>query len=366
MKIDAIDLKLRSKLEEKQLIKSFKKIIKQSSFVLSKQVTNFEKKISNYLKAKYCLGCNSGTDALMMALWAAEVKKGDEVITTPISFVATIAAIKHVGAKPILVDVGEDLNIDTNLIERKITKRTKAIMPVHWGGRICNMKKINKISKKYNLKIIEDSAQAIGGYCKSTKKFAGNLGDIGCFSAHPLKILNAVGDGGYIVTNNKRIYEKIKMYRNHGIDGNEVEIFGVNSRLDSIHAEILSFRLKSVKKIINKRAANIKFYKKFINTDQISFLKDDPNYINSNNLFHIFANNRDSLVKYLKKKGIDVKIYYPTPLHLLKSSKELGYKKGSLPKAEYYTKKIVSLPFHQYLKKKQITEVINAVNKFYK
>ena len=218
---------------------------------------------------------------------------------------------------------------------------------------MCDMKKINKISKKYNLKIIEDSAQAIGGYCKSTKKFAGNLGDIGCFSAHPLKILNAVGDGGYIVTNNKRIYEKI-------------EIFWVNSRLDIIHAEILSFRLKSVKKIINKRAANIKFYKKFINTDQISFLKDDPNYINSNNLFHIFANNRDSLVKYLKKKGIDVKIYYPTPLHLLKSSKELGYKKGSLPKAEYYTKKIVSLPFHQYLKKKQITEVINAVNKFYK
>ena len=189
------------------------------------------KKICKYVGAKYCLGLNSGTDALMMSLWATGISKGDEVITSPISFIASASSIIHLGAKPVFVDVKEDLNIDPDLIEKAITKKTKAIMPVHWTGRICDMNKIKKIAKKYKLLVIEDAAQAMGSY--SNKKHAGTFGNISAFSTHPLKNLNALGDGGFIITDNKKYYDKIKLYRNHGLKSRDnVEIVGVNSRLD--------------------------------------------------------------------------------------------------------------------------------------
>jgi dTDP-4-amino-4,6-dideoxygalactose transaminase len=366
MKIQLVDLDQRTKDEKKDLKKCFNKILSNKSFVLGNELNLFEKDIQKFTKSKYCLGLNSGTDALMLGLWALGIKKGDEVITTPLSFVATIGAITHLGAIPVFVDVGEDLNINPKLIEKKITKKTKAILPVHWGGRMCKMDEIMSIAKKNKILVIEDAAQAIGGYYK--KKHAGTFGEVGAFSAHPLKILNGIGDGGYLITNNKKIYDRIKKYRNHGLVGrDEVEFFGVNSRLDCLQAEILRFRLNKVNDIIKKRTRNISLYRKLIKTKRVNFLEvNDSKTKNTFNLFHAFAEKRDKLIKFLNKMEIDCKVYYPTPLHLHKASIGLGYKKGSLPKAEMLVKKIVSFPFHQYLNKRQIEYVAKKINYFYK
>ena len=263
MKIDFIDLKQRYKDEKKDLLKIFDKVLKKGSLILTKEVENFENNICDYTKSKYCLGLNSGTDGLMMALWALGIKKGDEIITTPLSFVASIGAIVHVGAVPVFVDVKNDLNINEDLIQAAITKKTKAIMPVHWTGKICEMDKIMKIAQKNKLYVIEDAAQGMGSFYKN--KHAGTFGDIAAFSAHPLKNLNAIGDGGFVITNNEKLYKKINLYRNHGIKSRDyVEFFGVNSRLDSLNAEILSFRLKKLKSIITKRRKNVSLYRKYL------------------------------------------------------------------------------------------------------
>ena len=364
MKVELIDLRERFKEEEKAIIKIVKKVLSKGNLVLTKEVQNFENSICKYTGSKYCLGLNSGTDALMMSLWSSGIKKGDEVITSPISFVATANSIIHVGAKPVFVDIDDDLNINPKLIESAITKNTKAIMPVHWTGRVCKMDKIVKIAKNYNLKIIEDAAQATGAYYKD--KHAGTFGNISAFSTHPLKNLNALGDGGFIVTNEKKLYDKIKLYRSHGLEGrDDAKIIGVNSRLDSLNAEVLSFRLKKLKNIINRRKKNIDYYKKYIKTDKVKILKDDKNEKNAYVMFITLAENRDKLQKYLKKFNIQSLLYYPTPLHLHNSMKYLGYKKGDLLNAENITSKVISFPHHQHLSEKQIKFVSEKINKFY-
>jgi len=366
MKVDLIDLVARYKDEKKEINNCINKVLKKGHLILTKEVDDFEKSICNFTHSKFCLGLNSGTDALMMALWSCGVGKGDEVITTAKSFIATMAAIIHVGAKPVLVDVNEDLNIDANLIEEKITKNTKVILPVHWTGRICNMEQINKISKKYNLIVIEDAAQAMGSYYK--KQHAGSFGTIACYSAHPLKNLNALGDAGYITTNDENIYKKIKLYRNHGLRArDDVEIFGVNSRLDSLNAEILSMRLKKLKVIIAKRRKNIELYKKLLkNIKEIKIPNDTKDEFSSYVMFITLCEKRNELQKYLQSFNIQSLIYYGTPMHLHEASKKLGFKKGDYPKAEYYCEKVLALPHHQYLRDDQIEFVCKKIESFYK
>ena len=365
MKVEFIDLKKRYIEEKSEILKCIKTVLSKGSFVLTKEVENFEKLICNYTGSKYCIGVNSGTDGLMMSLWAMGIKKGDEIITSPISFIASASSIIHLGAKPIFVDVDNDLNINPDLIRQKITKKTKAIMPVHWTGRICNMKKILSIAKKANIDVLEDAAQAMGSYYM--KKHAGTFGKVSAFSTHPLKNLNSVGDGGFIITDNKRIHDKIKLYRNHGLKGRDnVEIIGVNSRLDSLHAEILSFRLKRLKSIISRRQKNIDLYRKYIETDKVRIIDDEQFQNNSYVMFITLCENRDQLQKYLKKYDIQSLIYYGTPLHLHKATKFLGYKKGDFPNAEKFTKQVLSFPFHQHLKEKEIKFVCQKINDFYK
>jgi|TARA_B110000902_G_scaffold208105_1_gene237383 dTDP-4-amino-4,6-dideoxygalactose transaminase len=364
MKVELIDLRDRFKEEGKAIIKIVEKVLSKGNLILTKEVQNFEKSICKFTGAKFCLGLNSGTDALMMSLWSSGIKRGDEVITSPISFVATANSIIHVGAKPVFVDVGDDLNINPDLIEAVITKNTKAIMPVHWTGRVCEMDKIIKIAKKYKLKIIEDAAQATGAYYKG--RHAGTFGKISAFSTHPLKNLNALGDGGFIITNEKKLYDKIKLYRSHGLEGrDDAKIIGVNSRLDSLNAEVLSFRLKKLKNIINRRKRNINYYKKYIKTDKVKILNDGKNEKNAYVMFVTLAENRNKLQEYLKKFNIQSLLYYPTPLHLHNSMKYLGYKKGSLINAERITSKVISFPHHQHLTEKQIKFVSEKINKFY-
>ena len=364
MKIELIDLKKRYKDESKEILSSIKRVLSKGHLVLTEELYKFEKKVCNFTNSKYCLGLNSGTDALMMSLWSLGIGKNDEVITSPTSFVATIGAIVHVGAKPVFADIRNDLNIDPEKIERKITKKTKAIMPVHWAGKMCEMDKIYKIAKKHKLYIIEDAAQGMGSYYK--KKHSGNFSDIAAFSTHPLKNLNGLGDGGFITTNKKNLYNKIKLYRNHGLKSRDnVNIFGVNSRLDVLNAEVLNFRLKKLKNVILKRRKNIELYRKFIKTKKIIIPSDDRNYFSSYTIFVCLCEKRNQLQKFLSKRGIQSLIYYGVPLH-----KHVAYKKynkinETLPVAEKLAKKVLALPHHQNMTENQIRYVCKEINNFY-
>lgn len=363
MIIPFVDLKQRYIDENKDLNKVINRVLASGNLIGSNDVLTFEQNICTLLGQKYCVSLNSGTDALMMALHALGIGKGDEVITTPLSFIATVGAIVHVGAKPIFVDVDESLNIDANLIEKAITKKTKAIIPVHWTGRMCDMKKISKIAKNNKLYVIEDAAQAIGSTFNGSKP--GKFSDVATFSAHPLKILNAVGDGGFLVSNNKKLCEFINKYKNHGLVGRDnVEIFGINSRLDAVNAGILNFRLKKLNKIIKTRQKNIDLYKKLIKVDNFSIIDEYNNSINSNTMFVALCEKRDDLNNFLRSKGIESLIYYGKALHQHDAYLK-NFGKENYPVAEDLVKKVISLPFHQYLSNKEIIHVANNVNKFY-
>jgi dTDP-4-amino-4,6-dideoxygalactose transaminase len=362
-KVELIDLRARYSDERNKIINILDKLLKKGNLILTPEVELLENEIANYTGSKYCLGLNSGTDALMMSLWACGIKKGDEVITSAISFIASAGAIVHLGAIPIFADVNEDLNIDPLNIEKLITRKTKAIMPVHWTGRMCDMDKITKISKKYNLKIIEDAAQGMGSYYK--KKHAGRFSKVAAFSAHPLKNLNGIGDSGFITTDDKSIYNKIKLYRNHGLAGRDnVKIFGVNSRMDTINAEIIRFRLKKLKTVITKRKKNIRYYRNFLRTDKVKIIPDKKFETNSYVMFIVLCENRDELKKYLEKHKIQSLIYYGNPLHKHEASKGIKLK-STLQKSEYYASKVLALPHHQNLSKKDIFYVCEVINKFY-
>mgnify|MGYP006093675891 CR=1 FL=1 len=365
MKIEIIDLKKRYKEERTDLLKIIDSVLSKGHLVMTEEVKEFEQKVCEYTGSKYCVSLNSGTDALMMALWASGVKKGDEVITTPKTFIATIGAIVHVGAKPILVDVDEDLNMNADLIEKKITNKTKAIMPVHWTGRMCNMQKIKMISKKYGIDIIEDAAQGMGSYYK--KKHAGTFSKVAAFSCHPLKNLNALGDSGFVITDDQSIYQKILLNKNHGLVArDEINSFGLNSRLDSINAKVLTYRLKKLKNLIKKRKKNINLYKKYIKTSKLSIISENSDSVSSHVIFNVLCENRDELKNYLEKNSIQSLIYYGTPVHLHKPMKKFGYKKGDFPVAENLCKKILALPHNQYIKEKEIEYISNKINEFYK
>jgi dTDP-4-amino-4,6-dideoxygalactose transaminase len=350
----------------KTIFSKLEKVVKKGDYTLGNKVNEFENKISKLLNAKYVVALGSGTDALMLSLKALGVKEGDEVITTPYTFYATIGAIVTAGAIPIFVDVTNDYNINPNLIEKKITKKTKAILPVHWSGRICNMKQIIKIANKHSIPIVEDACHAITA--TQGNKFAGNFGTFGCFSLHPLKNLNVWGDGGFLLTNSKKYYEKILLLRNHGLISRNVnKIFGYNSRLDTVQAVVAIELLKKIKKITNCRISNSKYLD--------SKLKKLPNIITKDRapenkeVFHLYEfrvlNNklRNKIIKFLIKNKIDAKIHYPIPMHLQPASKIYGYKKGDFPVTEKLANTSISLPVHEFITKKNIDFIVNIIKK---
>tara|TARA_B100001769_G_C22070305_1_gene576057 strand:- start:214 stop:1320 length:1107 start_codon:yes stop_codon:yes gene_type:complete len=365
MKIPYVNLNLQWKKERKNLLKIIDRTLGEDKWVGGKHIEKFEKKISKICNTKYAVGLNSGTDALTLGLHLLGVRKGDEVITVPNSFVASVGVIVHLGARPILIDVLDDQTMDPKLLEKAITKKTKAIMPVHLTGRISEMLEINKIAKKYNIPVIEDAAQCIGS--KHFGNPAGSLGSIGCFSAHPLKNLNAVGDSGYLTTNNYEIYRKIKQLKSHGmVSRDRIKSFGYVSRMDNIQAAVLNFRLKNLKKVIEKRRKNFKLYEKYLDTKNIYFPIEKKYQYNTYHTFVIQSNKRDKLKKYLNNKGIGTAIHYPIPIHLQPPAKYFGYKKGSFKIAEKQAKTVLSLPIHQNLSKKQIKYISDNINLFNK
>ena len=335
---------------------------------MGENVKKFEQEFAKFCNTKYAIGVGNGTDALYLALRALGVKKGDEVIIPAKTFVATAEPITLNGAKSVLVDIDpETFNIDTKQIEKAITKRTKAIMPVHLYGQPSDMAPILKIAKKHKLFVIEDAAQAHGANYKGKK--VGSMGDVSCFSFFPAKNLGAYGDGGIVVTNNQKIAEKIFMLRDHGRRDKHADQYthqteGVNSRLDELQAAILRVKLRHLPDWNRKRQKNTKIYNSFLKKiKEIKVPKIQPGFESVYHLYVIRTNNRDALKKALKEIGIATGVHYPIPLHLQPALKYLGYKKGDFPEAEKAAKEVLSLPMYPELSKRQIKFIADSIQK---
>ncbi len=351
----------------KNIFKSWKKLIKSTQFTLGPYVEDFENNFAKYIGVKYCISTNNGTDALILCLKSLGIKKGDEVITVTNTFYATVGAIVAVGAKPILVDCDKRYQIDTEQIIKKINKKTRAIMPVHWAGASPNMEKIMNISKKYNIHVIEDACMGIGG--KWNNKSPGTFGIVNAFSMHPLKSLNVMGDGGMIVTENKKIAIWLKKYRNHGmINRDNLEFWGVNARLQPLQAIVANEGLRKINTVISKRLKNsIYLDKKLSNLNEyLQIPLRSKKNLETNALYMILCKERNKLMKFLSKNGIETKIHYPIPLHLQKPAKELKLNNRDFPVSQYQANHLLTLPVHQYLTKKQLDYMIDKIKYFYK
>jgi dTDP-4-amino-4,6-dideoxygalactose transaminase len=343
-----------------------RKFVSTGDFTLGKELTKFENNFAKLMGSKYAIGVNSGTDAIKLSLRALNIGAGDEVITAANTFVATVGAITEIGAKPIFVDCDDTFCINTDLVEKKITSKTKAIVPVHFTGYMTNMPKLMKITKKYRIPIVEDACQSI--LANINKKNAGTWGDFGAFSLHPLKNINVWSDGGIITTNNLKHYNKLRLLRNHGlVDRDTVKICGYNSRLDTFQAVVGSWLLPKAKNIASTRIKNAKHYDKNLSSiPQITIPPRPKNFKLVYHLYIIFAEKRDELLNYCLKKGIEAKVHYPIPMYLQESMKNLKHKKGDFPVTDMHTKKIITFPCDQHLSLKEMNFVIKCVKDFYK
>jgi dTDP-4-amino-4,6-dideoxygalactose transaminase len=348
---------------KKPINAAINKVFDSGQLILGTEVKNFENNFSNYIKAKYGIGVNSGTDAIKIALRALGVKGGDEVITVANTAIPTVSAIRELDAIPVFVDIKDDFTIDEKLIAKAITKKTKVILPVHLYGRACNMPAILKIAKKYKLKIVEDCAQAQGTMINGKK--VGTFGEIGCFSFYPTKNLGAYGDGGMILTSDKKLAESCRQLRMYGIkNGYKAEIEGYNSRLDEIQAAILNVKLNHLDKWNNRRQQIAKIYLSKIRNKKIFLPQIDKI---ENHVFHqfvIMVEDRSDLLKYLSNNKIGYGIHYPHPIHLQPAYKFLGHKKGDLPNTEIFANKIVSLPIFPELNIEELKFIVKTINNF--
>lgn len=348
--------------------KKLKEIFTRGDFVNSYSNLEFENKIKNLLKSKYCIGVANGSDALEVGMLALGIKKNDEVITASNSWVSSLTSIINIGAKPVLVDVDDDFNIDCEMLKKAINRKTKAVMPIHLNGLPANMPEIIRISKKYKIKVIEDSAQSI--LSKIGNKYTGTIGDIGCFSMHPTKNLGVAGDGGFIITNNKRIYNKIKLISNHGMNDKGQSIMaGRNSRLDSIQAELILHKIKYLKNDIRKIRKIAQLYSKnLFNYVIVPKIKNNYNIIHTYHRYVIVLKSkkeRNNLKNFLSLNNIETKIHYPIPLHKYKCFSQYSYKKN-LFKSEMQSNTILSLPCNQFMNDLEVNYIINKIKEFLK
>ena len=350
-----------------KIFKEIEKIVKKGDYTLGQKVNEFERNFAKRVGAKFVIAVGNGTDALYLSLKALNIGKGDEVITVPYTFISTVGAIATAGAKPVFVDIKEDYNIDEKKIKSVITKKTKAIMPVHWAGRPCELNKIKTIAKKHNLKIIQDASQAIDSRFKNKQLI--DFGDICTYSMHPLKNLNIWGDGGFIATNNKRVADKLYLLRNHGlISRNKSKIFGYNSRLDTIQAVVANYKLKNkLNTITKKRIKNAHLFDKLFKINPlVKIMKRFSHLKEVFHVYHINVKKRDQLQQYLIKNSVDAKVHYPIPIHLQPAAKYLKYKHGDFPLAEKMANTSMSLPVHEFIKESDIKYVANLINNFFK
>lgn len=358
------DFQREYKFFEKEVNRTIKNTLESGRYILGKNVESFEENFAKYVGVKYCVGVANGLEAIQISLIAAGIKKGDEVITVSNTAVATALAISNIGAKPVFADIDEYFLIDSGNLEKLITKKTKAIIPVHLFGQMTNMNKLLKISKLHNLKIIEDACQAHGASFRNKK--SGSIGDLGCFSFYPTKNLGAYGDGGAITTNSRELYEKCKMLRNYGQTSRYThDIKGLNSRLDEIQAAILNVKLPLLDEFVNKRNKLGQIYCNYLKeVKEISLPKIQKNSKHSFHLFIIRAENRDDLQAFLKTNGVESLIHYPIPIHKQRGYKE--YNKIKLPATEKAANQVLSLPINPFTEKSEIKNVCNLIVEFYK
>lgn len=393
MNIPLLNLKRQYTYLKDDIEKVISNILESGAYINGPYTKELESKLAKYLDVKHVIGVANGTDALVIALEALGIKEGDEVITTPFTFFATAEAISVVGAKPVFVDVSlDDFNIDVNKIEEAITERTKAIMPVHIFGIPADMDKINEIAKKYNLYVIEDACQAIGA--KYRDKMVGGLGDVACFSFFPTKNLGTYGDGGLITTNSDEIASICRALKAHGSGVNgeiafnllndikeEVEedkctndtvynpkkyynyLIGHNSRLDEIHAGILSVKLDYLDRWNNQRIENTKYFDENLKDTDLKLMKLDENNKNVYHMYIVQSENREELTKKLDEAGIGYGVYYPVPLHLQKVYKDLGYKVEDLPNAEYLSTRTLAIPIDPEMTEEERKYIVEILKK---
>jgi len=365
--IPLVDLKRQYASIKQEIDESLMRVLDNTSFILGHEVAEFERQFAEFCHVDYTIGVASGTDALILALRSLNVGSGDEVITSSNTFIATAAAISHVGAKPVLVDIeDETYNIDTSKIEIAITARTKAIIPVHLYGHPADMDSILEISKKYNLAVIEDACQAHGAEYKG--QIVGSIGEIAAFSFYPGKNLGAYGDGGAVATNNNELAEKVLLLRDHGSPKKYChDVIGYNSRLDAIQAAILKVKLKHLKDWNEKRRQNASTYCKYLKEladEELVILPKEKDW--AKHVYHLYViqvdgSIRDKLVEHLNAKQIGALIHYPIPIHLQQAYKHLGYSIGDFPVTRQLTCKIISLPMFSELEEQEIEYITDQI-----
>jgi dTDP-4-amino-4,6-dideoxygalactose transaminase len=368
-----VDLKNQYLKIKPEIDAAIQEVLESTAFINGPAVKRFQQNLEQYLQVKHVIPCANGTDALQIAMMALGLKPGDEVITADFTYVATAEVIGLLGLTPVLVDVNPstfDINIEA--LERNITEKTKAIVPVHLFGQCANMDAIMEIAKKYNLYVIEDNAQAIGAeytFQNGTRKKAGTIGHIGCTSFFPSKNLGCFGDGGAIMTNDDELAQRCRMIASHGQSKQYVhDVLGVNSRLDSIQAAILDVKLKYLDQYIQARQKAAEYYdRKFSNHPEIIIPARNPN---STHVFHQYTlqiknGKRDALRAFLQEQGIPSMIYYPIPLHLQKAYQSPRYKKGDFPVTEMLCASVLSLPMHTELTEDTLEQITNAVLNFF-
>jgi len=366
--IPFVDLKAQYDSIKEEIDEVIQSVLNNTSFIMGEELKKFEDEFASFCNTKFAIGVANGSDALILALRACGIGKGDEVITVPHTFIATAEAISNVGGKVVFVDINpKTYTIDVSKTEEKITEKTKAIIPVHLYGQPADMDPIMELAKKYNLKVIEDAAQAHGAEYKGKK--VGSIGDVGCFSFYPGKNLGAYGDAGMVVTNNEEIAEKIKLLRNHGriTKKYEHEIEGYSSRLDNLQAAILKIKLKYLNQWNDMRRSNAKKYSELLSNISSIIIPYEADY--AKHVYHLYVirteKGRDKLREELKYNGVATGIHYPIPLHLQPAYKYLGYKRGDFPITEECSQKILSLPMFAELNYEQIEKIVGVIKNNY-
>ncbi len=390
MKVPLLDLKAQYKTIKNELDEALIKVAESQYFILGPEVEKLEKSISEYLNCKYAVGVSSGTDALLIALMAIDLKPGDEVIIPDYSFFATAGVVSRLNAVPVFIDSNiSTYNIDVNKIEKRITSKTKAIIPVHLYGQSADMDDLMKLGKKYNLSVIEDAAQAIGAQYKDGK-FVGTIGNIGCFSFFPSKNLGCFGDGGIVTTNDDVLYERLKILRVHGSKPKYYhKIIGGNFRLDAIQASVLNVKLPHLDNWSEKRRENAKLYESLFIKSGLSEKTGIVNYDKQNSVllpvskfenynlknYHIFnqfvirVQSRDKLREFLSQREIGTEVYYPVPFHkqecFFDIIKSLNYTEDEFYYSDLASNETMALPIFPELTNEQIMFVVNSISEFY-
>ena len=358
-----VDLGKQYERFRSEILEAFDQISRSGHYVFGPHLQEFEENFAEYTGSKYALGVANGSDALYLSMKALGIGSGDEVITAPNSFIASAWTIANTGAKVVFADARMDMNIDPEAVEKAITERTKAIMPVHLTGKVADMPHLMQIAERHNLHIIEDAAQAVGASLNGNK--SGSFGIAAGFSLHPLKNLHVHGDGGMITTSDTGLYEELKRWRNHGLrNRDECEFWGINSRLDAIQAAIGMIKLRNLDEI-NDGFRRIAHRYTAALSDVVICPQESDEEVQVFHRYMIQSHYRDELKAFLFERGIDTKINYPIPIHLQNAAKDLGYFKGRFPVAERLSEQILSLPIYAEMPNDDIDYVIENILEFF-